>query len=153
MLPWQTIGGKNCWQSAEQTALFYPTGKGPLPSVRLKAFRRGQQDVAYFNTLCRRLGVPRFALADLFREAGIQERMFRSSASDAGTVGFDGITPHTLWTIRCAVGSLLNSAGSGRQTVDFSKPAGAIGKIPDVGYVFPAPKNEALKPACDGFRP
>ncbi|BCO07689.1 hypothetical protein GF1_00650 [Desulfolithobacter dissulfuricans] len=47
VLPWQTVGTSRSWLLADQNALFYPTENGPVPSLRLKAFTRGQQDVEY----------------------------------------------------------------------------------------------------------
>ncbi|HEX2971504.1 MAG TPA: hypothetical protein VHP11_04190, partial [Tepidisphaeraceae bacterium] len=47
VLPWQTVGNDQSWKDADPLSLFYP-GKAhgePFPSIRLKAYRRGQQDV------------------------------------------------------------------------------------------------------------
>src|SRR5690606_28467977 len=45
VLPWQTIGSARSWEQGDSQALFYPSPIGPVPSVRLKAYRTGQQDV------------------------------------------------------------------------------------------------------------
>ncbi|MFO0892458.1 MAG: hypothetical protein U0790_25365 [Isosphaeraceae bacterium] len=49
VLPWQTIGTAASWRKADELALFYPLAGPPgvVPSVRLKAYRRGQQDVEF----------------------------------------------------------------------------------------------------------
>ena len=55
VLPWQTIGNANSWKRADATCLFYPGGpagqKQPIPSIRLKAYLRGEQDVEYLVLL------------------------------------------------------------------------------------------------------
>src|SRR5262249_13344005 len=55
VLPWQTVGRDASWKEADTLALFYPARTkaeaGPIPSVRLKAYRRGQQDVEYLTLL------------------------------------------------------------------------------------------------------
>ena len=51
VVPWQTIGNRESWNKADRLALLYPSPwpdrAEPIPSVRLKAYRRGQQDVEY----------------------------------------------------------------------------------------------------------
>ena len=71
VLPWQTVGRGDSWEKADPLALFYPgrDGKTPIPSVRLKAFRRGQQDVEYLTLLVKETGEPRWAVARRVREA------------------------------------------------------------------------------------
>jgi FAD/FMN-containing dehydrogenase len=66
VLPWQTIGSKKCWDSAEQTALFYPRDNTVYPSVRLKAFTVGQQYVEYLALLGDVLDLTRSAVAEWF---------------------------------------------------------------------------------------
>ena len=54
VVPWQTVGNDKSWNEADPLSLFYPAtidSGGPLPSIRLKAFRRGQQDVEYLTML------------------------------------------------------------------------------------------------------
>jgi len=86
VLPWQTIGGDNCWKTAEQTALFYPGSDGPKPSVRLKAFTRGQQDTEYLTLFCDVFGIPKYAAADwLRRSISLDSDVSKSYENDAGT--------------------------------------------------------------------
>ena len=61
VLPWQVIGTAESWRKADATCLFYPTDKGPLPSVCLKAFTRAQQDIEYLERLAVCCGQPRAA--------------------------------------------------------------------------------------------
>jgi hypothetical protein len=62
IIPWQTVGKAASWERADELSLFYPgrgrgrNGAGPaesspgvIPSIRLKAYRRGQQDVEYLT--------------------------------------------------------------------------------------------------------
>src|SRR5262249_55746566 len=58
ILPWQTVEGDRAFEIATPTALLYPGQRfgnvGPLASLRLKALRRGQQDVEYLALLAKR---------------------------------------------------------------------------------------------------
>ena len=54
VIPWQTVGNAESWNQADELSLFYPgtvagSRAGPIPSIRLKAYRRGQQDVEYLT--------------------------------------------------------------------------------------------------------
>ena len=57
VLPWQTIGNDDSWKKADALSLFYPGEpagqKEPIPSVRLKAVSRGEQDVEYLTLLAK----------------------------------------------------------------------------------------------------
>jgi hypothetical protein len=73
VLPWQTIGTAESWRKADALSLFYPSegpkpGR-PAPSIRLKAYRRGQQDVEYLTLLSLATGEPRWAVGQRVREA------------------------------------------------------------------------------------
>ena len=72
MLPWQTVGNGDSWKKADELSLFYPgrdAKEGPVPSIRLKAYRRGQQDVEYLTLLAQVKGEPRWAVGESVREA------------------------------------------------------------------------------------
>jgi hypothetical protein len=60
-VPWLTLGGEKNWPSFEDTCVFYdgkPMGiMGPCASLRLKAYRRGEQDVEYVRLLAERDGL------------------------------------------------------------------------------------------------
>jgi hypothetical protein len=115
VLPWQTIGREKSWQTADQTALFYPRpGKpkhqDPLPSVRLKAFRRGQQDVEYLTALTAALGRDRAQVADwLRRNLNLDAAVRKTHAADAGTVVFGAVGPADLWRLRARIGAFLSA--------------------------------------------
>jgi hypothetical protein len=57
VVPWNTIQAANAWERAEQLTVFYMPRFGaaePLASMRLKAFRRGQQDAEYLALLAKK---------------------------------------------------------------------------------------------------
>jgi hypothetical protein len=154
VLPWQTIGSKNCWKKAEQTALFYPHPEGPKPSVRLKAFTRGQQDTEYLTLLCDVYGIPRFAATEWIEKiAGAQGKIRKAFAGDAGTVTYDRGTPAELWQLRTAVGKMLSDkAPAYRREIKQEISLNVTGRLPDIGYVTVSPKIEPCKPEGEGFK-
>jgi len=156
VLPWQTIGNKKSWKKAEQTALFYSHPDGPMPSVRLKAFTRGQQDVEYLTLLGDSIKMPRYAVAGWLRGVlNLEGSVYRASASAAGTMQFEDVNTTDLWKLRCRVGTMLSKKAPKykRSLVDWETPSWDIKKLPDIGYVRVSPKVERYKPDCDTFRP
>jgi hypothetical protein len=156
VLPWQTMGCCNSWKNAEQTALFYPYSDGPKPSVRLKAFTRGQQDVEYLTLLCDVYQKPRYAVASWLDEViNFRSRTLRSSETDAGMVKFDKIDATKLWEIRYRVGKMISdkSPRYKRALVNWETPQRDITKLPEIGYVPVAPHVDCYKPDCDNSRP
>jgi hypothetical protein len=156
VLPWQTIGGKNCWKIAEQTALFYPHSSGAKPSVRLKAFTRGQQDVEYLTLLCDVFKVPRYVVVGwLSKMTDLEGSVHRSYEADAGTVRFDNVNSTVLWKIRYCIGKMVSDKTPAykRVLVDFDTTKRDMKRAPDIGYVPVAPQVEHYKPECDGFSP
>ena len=69
VLPWQTIGTAGSWKKADELSLFYPLPDGVIPSIRLKAYRRGQQDVEYLTLWGQLHKLPRWAVGQQVREA------------------------------------------------------------------------------------
>ncbi len=117
VLPWQTIGRDNSWRDGDRLSLFYPGGPAgqaePLPSIRLKAYRRGQQDVEYLTLLARQLEEPRWALGDTVRAAlrlrGVRQGTgFRGE--DAGVMSYGDLRPQDVWALRWQVGQALSKA-------------------------------------------
>lgn len=110
VLPWQTIGREESWRKPDRLSLFYP---GPLPSVRLKAFRRGQQDVEYLTLLAQLLHSPRWAVGARVREAlGLHGElgMTGSGGEDAGVVEYSELKPQHVWALRNQIGRFLSEA-------------------------------------------
>jgi len=156
VLPWQTIGSKNCWNIAEETALFYPRPKDPKPSVRLKAFTRGQQDVEYLTLLCDSYQMPRYAVAGwLNKMVNISGKVYRSFGADAGTIRFDKVDSMVLWKIRYCIGKMVSDKAPAykRALVDWETPLWDPKKLPDIGYVPVAPKVQSYMPDCISFSP
>jgi hypothetical protein len=129
VLPWQTMGSGDSWRRADDLALFYPPrGFGePVPSIRLKAYRRGQQDVEYLTLLAQVLRQPRWAVAQRVREelrlAGTRAGTgFRGE--DAGVVRYARLLPEDVWRLRVRVGSALSAAHPEpkRRLVDLRTP-------------------------------
>jgi hypothetical protein len=141
VLPWQTIGTDQSWQRSDELALFYPlpsTGdraaSRPLvvPSIRLKAYRRGQQDVEYLTLWARHRGLPRWSLGQQVREAlhlvGSRQATEAGGAEDAGRIDYSGLRPQDLWALRVRIGealSLAHPAASAR-LVDFRTPPRSV---------------------------
>jgi hypothetical protein len=119
VLPWQTVGTNEAWQNAEETSLFYPGEplklEGPMPSIRLKSYLRGQQDVEYLTMwLLQNKGLTRDQLgqqvAELLKLRGQREGTSFTGAEDAGRIAYTGLTPQALWQLRTAVGQKLHQA-------------------------------------------
>jgi len=116
VLPWQTLGNDESWSQANPLALFYPArkgGRGPVPSIRLKAYRRGQQDVEYAVMLAKLSGEPRWAVGERIREAIglVAERKGSGFAAgeDAGLVQYDRLRPSDDWLLRIRLGEALSA--------------------------------------------
>lgn len=71
IVPWQTIGNANSWTKVDELSLFYPhptdPKRDPIPSIRLKAYCYGQQDVELLTQLAAKSGVNRYAFGDWLR--------------------------------------------------------------------------------------
>jgi hypothetical protein len=124
VLPWQTIGTDASWRKGDELALFYPLpragqppGPGVVPSIRLKAYRRGQQDVEYLTLWAGRKGLPRWAVARRVREAlplsGSRQATETGGAGDAGRIDYALLRPRDLWVLRQGVGEALSRSSAG----------------------------------------
>ena len=159
VIPWQTVGNEGSWERADRLSLFYPgqaVGQDePVPSIRLKAFRRGQQDAEYLTLLAQLLGEPRASLGRAVRrELGLaaEHRGTDSGAEeDAGVLHYADLSPEDVWALRIRVGlaiSLLRPEPK-RQLVDLRTPRREVGDAPPA-YVAghaPAPPAPATQPA------
>jgi len=113
VVPWQTLGKPRSWTGADQNALFYPGAAigrpGPLPSIRLKAFRRGQQDVEYLTILSTASGISRRDVSKMIlKNLHLEGEFLQKTTVDAGQVSFQNLSPVALWRLRTAVGCYLN---------------------------------------------
>ncbi len=144
VLPWQTIGTDDSWKNADTLSLFYPAGhfglKEPAPSIRLKSYTRGQQDVEYLTLLARVEKQSRHELARRIREILPLPRSREGTGfvggEDAGRVDYGKVRPQELWALRVRVGKLISNAHPApeRKLVDFRTPP-RDGKARSPGYV------------------
>ena len=110
VVPWQTIGKADSWKKPDQLALFYPTPQGPVPSVRLKSFRAGQQLVEYLTLYTALSGQPRAAVGEaVLREANLRAVLEKKSEADAGPSHFGASAGQTLQILRLRLGMWLNT--------------------------------------------
>jgi hypothetical protein len=144
VLPWQVLGRDTSWQKADEQALFYP-GKpagepGPVPSVRLKAYRRGQQDVEYLVLLAQQLKEPRWAVGQAVRQAlklgGIRKGTGFTGGEDAGTLHFGQLKVQDVWALRVQIGNALSAAKpeAKRKLIDLRSPPRVPSRLAP-GYV------------------
>lgn len=116
VLPWQTVGTAESWNKADELSLFYPlppgSRPGVIPSVRLKAYRRGQQDVEYLTLWARRNKLPRWAVGRQVREAlnlsGARRATETGGAEDAGRIDYSKLRPQELEALRVRIGGGLS---------------------------------------------
>jgi hypothetical protein len=117
VLPWQTIGTAQSWQKADELALIYPLPGGEpgvVPSIRLKAYRRGQQDVEYLTLWAKTNGLTRAVIGSRVREllhlAGSRHATEAGGPDDAGRIDDSGLRPQDVLTLRLAIGKALSDA-------------------------------------------
>ena len=93
IVPWNAVSGRGVWERAEPLTVFYPGTKfgknEPYASLRLKAYRRGQQDIEYMVLLSKKAGwdrdaVTRAASGALDLSAGFRQ----TDDEDAGSLNF-----------------------------------------------------------------
>jgi hypothetical protein len=145
VLPWQTVGNSGSWEQADELSLFYPgrengrgrgrgrgqpdgPGEAPIPSIRLKAYRRGQQDVEYLTLWSHFRNEPRWAIGDQVRAAlklaGTRQGTGVINTEDAGRIDYHRLRPQDLWALRVRIGESLSQAhpARARRLVDFRTP-------------------------------
>jgi hypothetical protein len=161
VLPWQTVGSADSWKKADELSLFYPgrDGKeGPIPSVRLKAYRRGEQDVEYLTLFAQVTGQPRWAVAANVREAlhlAGERKGTGAPGEDAGVVSFARLKPQDLWALRVQVGQALSDAAppAKRRLIDLRTPPRDPEHLPpsyvSAGEVPAGPERPAETPMVD----
>jgi hypothetical protein len=110
VVPWQTIGRQDAWTKPDDLSLFYPTTDGPMPSLRLKSFRAGQQITEYLTMYCALAGEDREAVAAaVLAEPGLRAAMKKKSEADAGDSLFGAEAHRTLTTLRHRLGTWLDA--------------------------------------------
>jgi hypothetical protein len=114
VVPWQTIGTEDSWRRADPLALVYPGQpagvEGPVPSLRLKAFRQGQQAVEYCVLWQQMTGRPRWAMEKMLRDLlGFEGQLRKASSDDAGTLAYRQADAGRLWDLRARLGFALDA--------------------------------------------
>jgi hypothetical protein len=114
IVPWNTIRGMEAWNRAEPLTVFY-VGKRfglnePFGCLRLKAFRRGEQDVEYMTLLARKKGWDREAVARAIVGAlDLSEETRREYEEDAGAIRFDRVADPQLDHLRLRLAAALRA--------------------------------------------
>jgi hypothetical protein len=100
------------WDRAEPLTVFYVGKKfglnEPFDCLRLKAFRRGAQDVEYMTLLAHKRGWDRDAVAHaVAAPQDLSGESRRLDEDDAGTIRFDHISDPQLDQLRLRVANAL----------------------------------------------
>jgi hypothetical protein len=109
VLPWQTVGKPESWDKPDELSLFYPTASGPVPSLRLKSYRAGEQLVEYLTMYAELSGQNRAAVgAAVLAESGLRPTVVKKSEADAGSSVFGDEAPRSLQNLRMRLGQWLD---------------------------------------------
>lgn len=122
IVPWQSIGTRNAYTRPEATALIVPSPQGmppmPLATLRLKALRRGQEDVELLRLLAERRKWTRRQLA-----AAIQPYLERRDVETLRMAVLQAITePAQPKTARNHASQRPGQAAAGRPRSPRPKP-------------------------------
>lgn len=110
VVPWQTVGKEASWRQPDELSLFYPTPHGPLPSLRLKAFRAGQQLAEYLTLYAEIAGEGREPVgAAVLAKPGLRATLKKRSDADAGSSLFGPEAHASLVDLRMALGQWLHA--------------------------------------------
>ena len=120
IVPWQTIGNEESWKKGDELSLFYPateeSGGKVVASIRLKAYRRGQQDVEYLTALCRATGRPRWDVAQALRKRlTLEARSTFRSSEDAGRQDYPEFSSDEWERLRREIGAFLTETASSKE--------------------------------------
>jgi len=149
VIPWQTVGTAESWERADELALLYPAweqaargGKSaglPIPSIRLKAYRRGQQDVEYLTLWASLYNEPRWAVGNQVRAAlnlaGTRQQTGTTDAEGAGRIDYSRLHSRDVWALRAAIGAALSHARPSfqRELIHFHTPRRDLARSAHVG--------------------
>jgi hypothetical protein len=110
VVPWQTIGKKDSLSKPDDLAVLYPGSEGPLPSLRLKAFRAGQQLAEYLAIYAAASGQDRDTVgAAVLALPGLRAGTIKSYADDAGSSAFGGEAGRSVAELRLRLGTWLDA--------------------------------------------
>ncbi|MDA0840111.1 MAG: DNRLRE domain-containing protein [Planctomycetota bacterium] len=131
-LPWQTIGRANSWKEADRLSLFYPGeyvgSREPIPSIRLKIWRRGQQLTEYFTLWKQLSNEPQWSIERAVRTELQLQTEARGTGftggEDAGVLHFTGLKPEAVWAMRLRLGNELSKLKPApkKKLIDFRTP-------------------------------
>jgi hypothetical protein len=114
IVPWNTVRGPAAWDRAEPLTVFYAGSKfgraEPFESMRLKAFRRGQQDVEYLALLAAKKGWDREAVSRAARSSldlAAEDKM--THQEDAGAARFLKVKDADFEAVRLRVAAALTA--------------------------------------------
>ncbi|MCF8038226.1 MAG: hypothetical protein K9K79_02820 [Desulfohalobiaceae bacterium] len=157
VLPWQTIGSKKAWETAERTAIIYPSQKGPQPSLRLKALTVGQQLVEYLVLFAIVFDTDQLRMGPWLREQFKKPKgwLQTSYAGKKAPEEDSLVRVEEMHHFRKHLGSLLSgevkkiSQGQKQNRPIMDEAKASSGD----GYVSVAPKVESKQPECRAWRP
>lgn len=110
VVPWQTIGSKDSLTKPDDLAVLYPGPDGPLPSLRLKAFRAGQQLTEYLTAYATTSSQDREAVgAAVLALPGMRAGTIRTYADDAGSSAFGDGAARSIAELRLRLGAYLDA--------------------------------------------
>jgi hypothetical protein len=111
-LSWQSLGGDGSFDKPTPTTILYPGERfgvaGPLASLRLKAFRRGQQDVEYLALLAAKRGWSREQLAAAVAPLlDLRAQTRKAFADDAGQTILENLGSEQFARLRAGVAAAI----------------------------------------------
>jgi hypothetical protein len=110
VVPWNTIGKADAWQTPDELSVLYPTENGPVPSLRLKTFRAGQQLVEYLTQYCTVSGASRASVMAAVRAIpGLSATLVKKNEEDAGKSQFGQDTQPAFEALRMRLGAYLDA--------------------------------------------
>ncbi len=127
VLPWDTTQNHNPWVQGSDLTLFYPPHgdvQQPAASIRLKAYRTGQQLIEYLTLFQQVTHAPRWQVAHL-----VESQFDISRPQD--------VDPEKLWQFRARLGAFLDHAAPPfqRRLVDLRPPLRQVRRLPAIGYI------------------
>jgi hypothetical protein len=110
VVPWNTIGREESWKTPDELSVMYPTANGPVPSLRLKTFRAGQQLVEYLSQYAAVSGTNRESLMTTLRAIpGLSATLVKKNEEDAGKSQFTEETQSAFESLRTRLGTYLDA--------------------------------------------
>ncbi len=130
VVPWLAFGPDEAFDKADSAdqAVFYPGQRfdhnGVFGSLRMKAFRDGQQDVECLILLARQLGATRKEIATLLRPICPLQGDFAAERPEAAdTISYARLTPDDLVRLRRTLGYNLHLLARRATTPPASAPS------------------------------